>query len=187
MNRLERAAILTELADELREHGSWTGETHLQKATYVLEELLGVNLELEFILYKHGPFSFDLRDELVSMRADGLIDQVAQAPYGPTLKPSASSKSLRQRMETFLGQFRPKIEFVASSLGSKGVFQLEQLTTALFVHRRQGVGSNDEIAAEVQRLKPHISSEQASATVAELRALLDGAAKIRRPRGAQIQ
>jgi hypothetical protein len=30
MNRLQRAALLTELADKLRQQGSWCGETHLQ-------------------------------------------------------------------------------------------------------------------------------------------------------------
>jgi len=34
MNTLQRAALLTELADKLRQQGSWCGETHLQKATY---------------------------------------------------------------------------------------------------------------------------------------------------------
>ena len=82
MDRFDRAAVLTELADRLRANGSWTGETHLQKATYVLQELLMVPLNFEFVFYKHGPFSFDLREELTSMRADGFLVQVPQDPYG---------------------------------------------------------------------------------------------------------
>jgi len=38
-----------------------------------LQDLMRVPLELEFILYKHGPFSFDLRSELTSLRADELV------------------------------------------------------------------------------------------------------------------
>ena len=37
MERLQKAAILTELADQLRREGSWCGHTHMQKATYFLQ------------------------------------------------------------------------------------------------------------------------------------------------------
>jgi hypothetical protein len=49
-------AIIKELADA----GSWCGETHIQKTAYVAKELLGVPIAASFILYKHGPYSFDL-------------------------------------------------------------------------------------------------------------------------------
>lgn len=70
MDRFEQAAILTELIDGMRASGSWAGETHIQKGTYFLQQLLEVPLGFRFILYKHGPFSFDLRDALAIMRAD---------------------------------------------------------------------------------------------------------------------
>jgi hypothetical protein len=61
MNRLSQDAVLVGLARRLYEQGSWTGETHIQKAAYLLHELLAVPFDFAFILYKHGPFSFDLR------------------------------------------------------------------------------------------------------------------------------
>jgi hypothetical protein len=61
------------------------GETHMQKATFFLQELIKVPLGFEFLLYKHGPFSFDLRDELTFMRAQGFLRLEPQYPYGPTL------------------------------------------------------------------------------------------------------
>ena len=48
MKRLQRAAIVTELAEQLTAQGSWCGETHLQKATYFLQELLEVPTGFEF-------------------------------------------------------------------------------------------------------------------------------------------
>ena len=62
MNRLEKANLLVRLTERLRANKSWAGETHLQKATYILKRVLGVPVEFDFILYKHGPFSFDLRN-----------------------------------------------------------------------------------------------------------------------------
>ena len=60
MDRLRRAALLTRLIQRLRDRGSWCGETHLQKASLLLQDLTGVPLGFDYILYKHGPFSFDL-------------------------------------------------------------------------------------------------------------------------------
>ena len=59
MDRLRRAAILTQLVGNLRREGSWCGETHVQKATFFLQELMEVPLGFNFVLNKHGPFSFD--------------------------------------------------------------------------------------------------------------------------------
>ena len=73
MERIKNITILLQLIESLRKNGSWCGETHIQKAIYSLQQLKGVPLNFNFVLYKHGPFSFDLRDELTAMRADGLI------------------------------------------------------------------------------------------------------------------
>jgi uncharacterized protein YwgA len=54
---------------------------------YILETVLGVPSGFEFILYKHGPFSFDLRDELGSLRTDGFIEwELKSERYRPSLK-----------------------------------------------------------------------------------------------------
>jgi hypothetical protein len=63
------------LTRRLDEQGSWSGETHIQKAAYLLRELMDIPFGFDFILYKHGPFSFELRDELSSMRSDRLLER----------------------------------------------------------------------------------------------------------------
>lgn len=170
MNRLQRVAVLTRLADRLRERGSWCGETHLQKATYFLQELLNVPVEFEFILYKHGPFSFDLRDELTAMYADELLKLKPHAPpYGPTIVTTAGGTVIQERFPKTLGQHQSSIDFVADKLGEKGVSALEGLATALYVSK---TGRSDAPVAErvkkLNAVKPHISAEQARAFVEEV-------------------
>jgi len=179
MNRLDRAAILTELADQLHEHGSWTGETHLQKAVYVLETLLGVDLGLEFVLYKHGPFSFDLRDELTSIRADGWLEAIPQLPYGPTLKTTESSLRLRDERSELLDADRPAISFVASRFGARGIAELEQLSTALWVTQWNPSLDDIGVAEEIRRLKPHIGPPEATKAVSEVHTMRREAESIR--------
>jgi hypothetical protein len=88
MKRLQRESVIIELADQLRAYGSWCGETNIQKATYFLQTLFDPELEFDFILHRHGPFSFELRDELLSMRGDGLLKLEPANPYGPRIKPT---------------------------------------------------------------------------------------------------
>jgi len=73
MSRKERYALLAALMKRLHDTGSWCGETHLQKAVIFVQEL-GYNARL----YKHDPYSFDLRDELASMHADDALRLRAQ-------------------------------------------------------------------------------------------------------------
>src|SRR5262245_29217406 len=136
MDRLQRAVILTELMDRLRANGSWCGETHVQKAVYFLQEILGVPTGFEYILYKHGLYSFDLTADLTALRADFLMEFNHRSPgYGPGLVPTPTSESLRSGYpKTLAGSSRP-IEFVATTFGARGVADLERLATALYVTR----------------------------------------------------
>jgi hypothetical protein len=74
MQRIEQSGLIAVLADSLRKRGSWAGETHIQKAGYLLQELLGVPLNMKFILYKHGPFSF-----IVAAQNGLILEKVLQA------------------------------------------------------------------------------------------------------------
>src|SRR5258708_25235783 len=138
MNRFEKANLLVTLTERLRAHGSWAGETHLQKATYILERVLGVPIEFEFILYKHGPFSFDLRNEIGALRAEGFFEwEVKSQQYGPSLKPGPMSELLKRQFSASSAAFDQKIEFVATHLGNRNVADLERLATAVFVTMNQ--------------------------------------------------
>src|SRR5436309_166154 len=139
MNRMQRAALLTELADKLHEQGSWCGETHMQKAMYLLQELLEVPTGFRFILYKHAPYSFDQSEELTALQVDGLMDLRPQpAPYGPALVTTPRSVEFRKRYPVTLGKYAAQIAFVARVIGKRWVPELERLATALFVTREPG-------------------------------------------------
>ncbi len=167
MNRRQEQAVLIRLIEKLREAGSWCGETHVQKATYFLKEMLGVDVDFDFLLYKHGPFSFDLRDELTAMRADGLLNLRIQAPgYGPSIVPGEAAESLKQRFPKTIKQYERHIDFLAGKLGKKAVPELEQLATALYVTKRLGPQADASTRAQrINALKPHVSVGQAQRAV----------------------
>jgi len=178
MKRLQKVVLLTVLAEKLLKKRDWCGETHLQKATYFLQELLYVPTEFNFIMYKHGPFSFDLRDELTAMRADGLLElEPNPPPYGPSLVPTKRCQKLKQLFHETLDQYEKKLEFVAEKLGDKKVIQLEQLATALYVTLEQPDKGLMERAGRVHELKPHVSVEEGKSTIEDLEVIIKEAGR----------
>ena len=169
MDRIKKAALLLRLVERLREQGSWCGETHIQKATFFLQELMNVPMEFDFILYKHGPFSFDLRDELTALRADELIKLEPQWPYGPRISLTDLSKNIQKRYPKTMKTYEHHIKFVGEKLGCKGVAELERLATAFYVTKGAGRRcSVQERAEELIRLKPHIAVESARSAIEEV-------------------
>ncbi len=162
MQRLKRSAIVLSLIERLREKGGWCGETHIQKTTYFLQELLNVPLEFKFILYKHGPYSFDLSDELMAMRADMLIQLKSQQPYGPSIVPGPTSEQLKRLFPKTLKKYESEVCFVASQLANYGVADLERIATAFFIANESDMSiTTQQMATKINKIKPHISTEQA--------------------------
>ncbi len=173
MKRLQKVVLLTVLAEKLLEKGSWCGETHLQKATYFLQDLLNVPTEFDFIFYKHGPFSFDLRDELTAMWVDGLLElQLRHPNYGPSFVPTERCKKLQNLFPHTLNKYKKELKFVAETLGDKGVIQLEQLATALYVTLEQPDKGLMERAGRVHELKPHVSVEEGKSAIEDLEVIV---------------
>jgi hypothetical protein len=179
MREQQQEVFLVNLIRALEQNNSWCGETHIQKCAFFLQEGLGVPLNLEFVLYKHGPFSFDLRDLLGGMRAKLLIDVRPQpVPYGPSLSPGASAEGLRARYPKITRTYARHIDFVAKQLGRNDVVALERIGTALYVRREHPDLSPDDLGRVVTQLKPHIRGADAVAAAQEVDRLLTDAASL---------
>jgi hypothetical protein len=179
MNRLQRAAVLVNLVDALGARGSWCGGTHIQKASYFLQDLLNVPLGFSFTLYKYGPYSFDLNDELASLRADEFLKLYARDPkYGPSYERDEMAELLECTFPKTLARYRSRIDVVADFLGKCGVADLERLATALYLRKQSG-GLNQESAARmIIELKPHISFDSALAAVKQVDAFMVESAEL---------
>lgn len=190
MNRLQQIALLTELIHNLRNHGSWCGETHIQKSVYFLENLFEETiLGFEFVLYRHGPFSFDLRDELTAMRADGfLVLEPQEPPYGPRISPTPSSLQFKTLYPKTLRKYQKPMEFIMKKIGDKKVSDLEKLSTALFVTKQKGDDApGSERAEEIHDLKPHISIPDALDAIEKIDTILKEAKFIETDTAAELK
>lgn len=176
MSRLGQEAILVGLARRLDEQGSWSGETHIQKSAYLMHELLGVPFDFDFILYKHGPFSFELRDELGSMQADRLLEREPQPPpYGPRIVITERGRELEQRLTQTMSRYVPALDWISERVSKRGVMELERLATALWVTREQPDAGVGDRAQTLRELKRHISLDDATSAIEEIDRLLEEA------------
>lgn len=173
----KRQAVLLTLIEAMIKEDSWAGETHVQKCCYFLQEALGVPLEFEFILYKHGPFSFDLRDELEQMVADLIILYKPQYPYGPSMTPGETADRVKERFPRTIKTWRTKVEFVAKRVSTHDVSWLERVGTALFVLREDQL-SDEQAVSKVNELKPHISLDLARTALREVKKILGEASAL---------
>jgi hypothetical protein len=142
----------------------------LQKAVYFLQVLLNVPTDFDYILYKYGPFSRELRAELASMRADGFLELVSQPqPYGPSLQatPVAKQRLIRRWPKT-LKRHEAALDFVAAKLGTLGVGNLERPATALWVLREMLGASTEDQAQRLHEIKPHVSLAEATKALKEV-------------------
>jgi hypothetical protein len=165
MDKYYRMAVLLDLMEHLKEAGSWCGETHVQKATFFLQEVTGVPLGFDFIIYRHGPFSFELRETLGEMRGASMIDAVSRKPFGASLEVTEPGRRHLERFPRTVASTRGAAEAVARFLGSRDVYELERLATALFVMREQETDEPERLVARIVELKPHVDPERAAKAV----------------------
>ena len=167
MNEIDRRAMICHLVETMRNEESWTGETQIQKSVMFLQELLNVPIGYEFVLYLHGPFSFDLRSELTLMRVRLYLAVEPRAHYGPSFTLGQRGK----KVKPVPSEYQRAIDFVAKEVSGSDVRGLERLSTAYFLQIDDESPDSQAIAAEINRLKPHISIEQARSAVEEVNEL----------------
>lgn len=152
-----RYAVLLDVIKKLRAKGSWCGETHIQKAAFVLQQISKSKLGYKFVIYKHGPYSFELRDELTAMKASEIVELTfPQQGYGPSIKPTKFGEKLYEVNRDEIGKYAKISDFVADWFRSKDVRYLEKVATAFFItskHPREPVSSR---AKRLVTLKPHV-------------------------------
>ena len=99
LNDLQLKAVVTSLVEKMQDRDGWCGETHIQKTAYFLKGLMCVPLGYDFIVYKHGPYSFDLHDDLMAMKANRFL-KTETRPH--TVRHSSRVTSVTSLLADFL-------------------------------------------------------------------------------------
>ena len=137
-------------------------------------------LGLEFILYKHGAYSFDLSDELTGMRADNVIELRTRVQfYGPSILPAENSQLIKNMYPQTIKKFEPLVKFISENFASNGVPALEKLSTALYITRKEDTdGSVEDRSMIIHKLNPHVTVEEAHEAIKSIDLIIENAKKI---------
>ena len=168
LSTFERQALVAQIINNMRAEGGWAGETHIQKSLYILQEMLGVPSSYDYVLYKHGPYSFDLHDEIGQMRANMVLDIEPRSPYGPSFCLGPVGETFMRKFSELLQRHQKSIDYIVGSLAKSDVNHLERLATSLYVALENPDWETGRLAREITELKPHISLEVATAALEEV-------------------
>jgi len=168
---IDKSATILSLVAYLRENESWTGETHVQKAVFFLDKKCNVPTSFNFILYKHGPYSFDLHETLATLFATCLLEHQVQLRYGPRIQLTDSGKKFLGKYAQQISSKENSIKTVATWFGRKGVAELEKVATALWVQKESPALPDVVKAERIHEIKPHIPVEDASQALQTVAAL----------------
>jgi hypothetical protein len=156
----EKHQCILTAVEALHAAGSWTGKTHVQKTLALASLALGEDLPFEFVLYRHGPYSFEVDGEINQMLTYDAIKMIPQPPYGATVKPAAGSD-----FPDAFGNASPEtlkvISDIAKFVGSRNVTQLESLATAAWIRIRENVRIDEQVLRRLLELKPHLEGQPA--------------------------
>ncbi len=174
MEDTERKSLIVKLVKAMRTEGSWAGETHIQKCVFFVQEMVGVPMGYEFVLYKHGAYSFELRTDLASMRVDLQLDVEPRDPYGPSFTLGQRGSQYSDRASIYDNA----VQYVSQELAAMEARELERLSTAFFVQSRELESDDNKVASRVTEIKPHIPARAAIDAVEKVNALNSRAPKV---------
>jgi hypothetical protein len=161
-----RCALVVDLVKRLRERGSWCGETHLQKAFFILQDITRSNFGYKFVLYKHGPYSFEFNGELAAMRSASIIEfHFPKEGYGPSFIVTNFGARIFEINKENIEQYLPMNNFIAEWFRSSDVRELERLATAYYVTKKNPRDPATTRARKLNSLKPHVDIQAAEQAV----------------------
>jgi hypothetical protein len=143
------------------------GQTHIHKAAFVAQELLGVPFGLRWELYRFGPFSREIRPALAVCEKRGAV-AIQEHPKGLRVIRPADAPSSQISTE-----FQAKLQLLSERLAPMTRAQLEKVATAAWVTRSNPRAKSVGLRAqELHRLKPHIDVHTALRVIRYLDDLL---------------
>lgn len=154
MSDLNGYAIVLRAVRGLNAANSWTGKTHVIKSLYIASTK--ADLPFEFVLFKHGPYSFDANDAIESMSAVGFLSLTATPPYGVQLKPGRFEGLLDEDLNPSTVSI---VDRAIELVGTAGVQELEAFATSIWVAERDGFDGDDAWLKAVKKLKPHLADK----------------------------
>lgn len=146
------------LINSLHRNNSWCGETHIQKNIYIFQNIYENDICFNFILYKHGPYSFDLHDIVNDLYQYKFIYAKQIPPFGPRICITNEGEKYLLNIEI---NNLSNIDTITNKFGNTTVQYLEKMSTALLILKNNPHLSSVERSVILHTIKPHITIKDA--------------------------
>lgn len=181
MEWVERAALIVETMDRMRDNGGWTDERHVHMCLFFLQEMRGVPFGFEFVINGYGVFSRDAKQDILELRAGGLVELVSgQSQRRAGLEPLKAGRLIRERHSHILERHEDDLAFVAKHFGSKSTRQLQN-ASASFYFLINGAENDFQIAHWIDLNRPFVSWKESLHAVEEVMELAGQSDWARKP------
>lgn len=161
----EKHAFLLSLIERLAAVDVPTDRSHIHKSLFLLSEAVADLVPFTFI-YRNGPYSYDIDEELSQMRSYAAITDAAPrngsaiqegvVVYRPDQNASLLQRKYRPSQETLR-----RIDTICSFVQSVGKppIELDRQATVAWIMRRERVQDASHIVSRFLELKPNSSRE----------------------------
>jgi len=153
---INKYALLLQVIKELNSVGSWSGNTHIQKTVNLVQSLLGQEI-YEFTIYRYGPYSFELRDDLERLVNVELVKRTFN-DHGYHYKITKRGLEYLQNAK-FSRKTTNVIKEIASLFGKAPTHVLELFSTIDYTLTKLNTDNDEFIVEYVKKLKPHFSEK----------------------------
>jgi len=177
-NDQKKQALVLFIVRKLSEQKGWHGPVFVQRFIYLLQELLDVPLDLFFILYKHGPYSFELAETLTFLTANYLLEfKLPLNHLSPTLVPGKHAAYYDKKFKAEMDAINPRVTWLITKVNDMDFGKLTLLTFALYVLKQLRVQGKDEkkLISEMHQIRPVFSKKQITEAVEALKKLMNEA------------
>src|SRR5437879_3671463 len=87
------------MIEALRAQGNRTGKTHIIKGLFLAQAAGLLDDSFSFFLYKHGPYSTDIEENIEQMKSYGAVEvEPAFDGYGVLLSPGEMDSFVKKRV-----------------------------------------------------------------------------------------
>jgi uncharacterized protein len=169
-----RIGVLTDLVARSR---TKLGRTALMKLAFLLQTVEGLPLGYNFRLYTYGPFDEDVLNDLgqaecMQAVVSTMIPFSGGEGYGYEFSPGPSGGQVRILLAEAIKPYEGKLDQMIERFGNRSAADLELLSTIVYADRdcqgRTPPVSPDELARQVQEIKPRFSVEYIKQNIEEL-------------------
>ncbi len=172
----EKYALITELAEQLKDRSPQFGKTVLQKMVYLLQELYGVNCGYTFDLYMYGPFSSGLLQDLDLVESMGGVSvvPVVFGTGGYRILPGEHSESLKKKATDFLSdeKITSALNMLVEDFGNYQAKELELRSTIIYVSKDMRRSGNPvsrlDLLRIVKEIKPKFTDAEVQQAIDEM-------------------